>query len=127
MDNALRSRVERLVRRVRRRLFARTLLESLLLCWSAALLLSALWFLAWPLALAQADETWRWAVAGGFLALGTAGGIVLALLRTPNLVASALALDQQFALKERVTTLLTLAPNLAESPAGQALLADVGP
>jgi hypothetical protein len=127
MDNALRSRVERLVRRVRRRLFGRTLLHSLLLCWSVALLLSAVWFLVRPFAFVQAGETWRWAVPGAFLALGTVCGFVLAWLRTPDLVASALALDEQFALKERVTTLLTLSPDLAVSPAGQALLQDVGP
>src|SRR5439155_12686638 len=38
---------------------------------------------------------------------------------------AALSLDSAFGLKERVTTSLTLAPEQAVSPAGQALLADV--
>ena len=40
-------------------------------------------------------------------------------------MAAALSLDERFSLKERVTTSLTLAPDEAASPAGQALLADV--
>jgi hypothetical protein len=127
MDNSLRSVVELQVRRVRRRLLMQSVLHSLVLCGSAALLLSALWFLARPLLFAGAGEEWRWGVPAAFLALATIGGVVLGWMRTPNLVASALALDSQFALKERVTTLLTLTPHLADSPAGQALLQDVAP
>jgi hypothetical protein len=40
-------------------------------------------------------------------------------------VAAALLLDERFALKERVTTSLTLAPHLSASPAAAALLEDV--
>ncbi len=64
---------------------------------------------------------------GVALGLGTIAGVALGWVRTPSLVASALAMDEHFALKERVTTLLTLTPELASSPAGQALLYDVGP
>ena len=37
---------------------------------------------------------------------------------------AAVSLDREFALKERVSTTLTLAPELHESPAGQALISD---
>lgn len=127
MDNSLRSVVELQVKRVRRRLLMQSVLHSLVLCASAALLLSALWFLSRPLIFAGAGEEWRWGMPAAFLALASIGGVVLGWMRTPNLVASALALDSQFALKERVTTLLTLTPHLAESAAGQALLQDVAP
>jgi hypothetical protein len=127
MDNSLRSIVESQVGRVRRRLFARSLAHSLALCWAVSLVLIAAWFLLRPLLFAGADETLRWAVAGGILGLGSIVGIALGWTRTPSLVASALAMDGQFSLRERVTTLLTLPPDLAASPAGQALLADVGP
>jgi len=127
MDNSLRSVVELQVRRVRRRLLVQSLLHSLVVCLSAALFLSALWFLARPLLFAGSGDAWRWGVPAALLGVGAAVGVLLGWKRTPNLVASALALDTQFALKERVTTLLTLTPHLADSAAGQALLQDVAP
>jgi hypothetical protein len=127
MDNSLRSIVERQVRRVRWRLFARSVLHGLLLSWSVALALVALWLVTAALLLPGAGEALRWGVVGGLLGVGTVVGVLLGWVRTPTLVASALALDEQFALKERVTTLLTLTPDLASSAAGQALLEDVGP
>ena len=126
MDNPTRSLVERQVRRVRRRLFIVTVLHSLALCWSAALLASALWFLVRPFLFEGTDDVWRWTVPGVLLGLGTLAGIVLATMRTPNFVAAALALDERFALRERVTTLLMLPPDHADTSAGQALLQDVG-
>ncbi len=126
MDNALQTIVERQVRRVRRRLLARSALHCLLLAWAAALVLTAVWFVVRPLAFTGLGETWGWAVPGALLGAATVAAAVIGWLRTPNMVASALALDEQFALKERVTTALTLTPELAASPAGQALLHDVG-
>src|SRR5262249_29412278 len=110
MDNSLRSVVELQVRRVRRRLRMQTLLHSLLVCASAALLLSAVWFIMRPFAFAGLSEAWRWAIPGALLGISAVLAIVLGWMRTPNLVASALALDEQFGLRERVTTLLTLTP-----------------
>lgn len=127
MDNSLRSIVERQVRRVRRRLFVRSVLHGLTLCWSIALVILTVWFLVVPFALPGADGAVRWAIIGGMLALGTVAGVIAGWTRTPSLVASALALDEQFALRERVTTVLTLTPEMASSPAGQALIEDVGP
>jgi hypothetical protein len=127
MDHALRTTVERQVRRVRRRLFARSLMHGLVLGVSVALVLAALWFLARPFLFAGIGEAWRWAIAATMVGLGIVAGIAMGWVRTPSLLASALAMDQQFTLKERVTTLLTLTPELAASPAGAALLQDVGP
>src|SRR4051794_38453574 len=103
MENSLRSLVERQVRRVRRRLFARSVLQGLVLCWSAALVLLTLWFLVVPFVIPTAGPAVRWGIAGGMLGMGTVAGIILGWTRTPTLVASALAMDEQFALRERVT------------------------
>jgi hypothetical protein len=94
---------------------------------AAALLLSAIWFVLFTLALSGIDEGWRWAVPVALLGAGIVAAITVGWLRTPNVEASALALDEQFALKERVTTLLTLPAGMVDTPAGQALLQDVGP
>lgn len=125
MSSPVRLLVERQVRRVRRRLFAQTLLQTLLVAWSAGLLLCALFFLLRSFAFTGLGETGRWAVPAALLGAATLAGIVIAFWRAPNGVAAALALDDRFGLKERVTTLLTLTPAQAESAPGQALLADV--
>lgn len=117
--------LDRQVSRVRRRLFAQTLLNALVWCWLAALLLSAGWFLAQPYLLAEPNPLLRWAVLDGLVGAGTVLALVLAWLRSPSLLASALSFDERFGLRERVTTGLTLLPEEAGSPVGQALLADV--
>jgi hypothetical protein len=127
MDTTIRSLVDRQVRRVRRRLLLQSVLHNLMLCWATALVLAAGWFMIKPFAFAGIAEAWQWGVPAIIVGMGTLAGVVLGWVRTPDLVASALALDEQFALRERVTTLLTLPPDLAQSPAGQALLADVAP
>ncbi len=99
MDNSLRSIVEHQVRRVRRRLFARSVLHGLVLGWSAALVALTLWLLIVPFVLPGAGEAVRWGVIGGVLGLGTVAGIVAGWRRTPSVVASALAMDEQFALR----------------------------
>lgn len=111
--------LHRQLARVRRRLFLQTLLQTLVWSWLASLACAAGWFLA------DAAQSLRWTVAASFLVAGTVFAIVLAVLRMPPRVAAALALDERFDLKERVTTALTLSQAQQESPAGQALLADV--
>ena len=56
--------IERQVNRVWRRLFLATLLTFLAWGWSAALLLSAVWFFVQPYLLAGPPEWLRWAVLG---------------------------------------------------------------
>ncbi len=118
------STVERQVRRARRRLFYQALVNRLVWCWASALLLTAFWFVLqgwlWP----QAEDWSRWAVPTGALAAASGFALVRSRLRSPSLVAAALAVDERFQLKERVTTLLTLAPDQTGTPAGQALEAD---
>ena len=84
-----------------------------------------MWLVVQPLAFAGLSEVVRWGVVAGFVAAGTAAAVALAVSRTPSLVVAALALDERFGLKERVTSSLTLGDALAATPAGQALLADV--
>jgi len=127
MDNSLRTVVERQVHRVRRRLLVQCVLENAALSVAAALLLSALWLALYPVLLAEADPAWCWVVPTALVLFGVGVGVGAGCLRTPDLVASALALDERYALKERVTTLLTLAPEHTGTPAGQALLNDVAP
>ncbi|MFN4258673.1 MAG: hypothetical protein ACK4RK_05205 [Gemmataceae bacterium] len=119
------SLLHRQIGRVSRRLFLQTLLGFLAMSWTVAVLVSVIWFLAQPLLLPMAADGLRWLVLGGLLGVATVTAVVLARLRAPSRVASALALDEKFQLKERVTTSLTLTPEQAQSPAGMALLADV--
>jgi hypothetical protein len=119
------SPVQRQIARVRRRLFLQTLLARLLWCWAGALALSAGWFVAQPFLAATPPDWLRLTVAGGVLGAGTLLAGVLAVLQAPPRLDAALLLDERFGLKERVTTSLTLAPELETTPAAQALLADV--
>jgi hypothetical protein len=122
-----RSRVSPLlaqVGRVRRRLFLQALLSRLVGCWTAALVLSAGWFLCQPFAVREAPDGLRWIVLGSLTAIATLLALALTILRAPSAVTAALSLDERFNLKERVTTSLTLGPTEVVSPAGQALLAD---
>lgn len=117
--------LQRQLRRVRRRLLLQGLLESLVVAWVAAIAASAAWFFVQPFAIADAWPPLRWIIAGGAVATATLGGIAWAVLRQPSSVSAALALDERFGLKERVTTTLTLHPAHAASPAALALLEDV--
>jgi hypothetical protein len=113
------------VSRVSRRLWLQTLVNQLVWCWTGALAVGVGWFLVQPLVMAEPPAWLRWAVAGGAVAVATVLAVVLAWVRRPSPVAAALSLDERFGLKERVTTSLTLPPDQQNSPAGQALLADV--
>jgi uncharacterized coiled-coil DUF342 family protein len=119
------SPLQRQIARVSRRLFLQTMLGCLLWCWAAALATTAAWFVAQPFLAVTVGDAWRLPIAGGLVGLATLVAMVLAVLKAPPRLAAALLLDEKFGLKERVTTSLTLAPEMAASPAAQALLADV--
>jgi len=119
------SPLHRQISRVSRRLFLQTFFSRLVWCCSAALLLSAVWFLAQWYLFESLSVAVRLAVAGGAVLAGIVLAGVLAVLQAPSRVAAALLMDERFGLKERVTTSLTLAPGQEATPAGQALLADV--
>jgi hypothetical protein len=118
------------VRQVRRRQFLQALLWRLPWTLTAALLGAAVWLLSQPHVQAWVGperpvqlEWW------GALAAAGGAGLLLALLltawRRPTLVGSALALDEAFDLKERVTTAISLREDQKATPAGIALLEDI--
>lgn len=119
------SPLDRQLARVSRRLYLQTFLDRVVWCWSAALVLAAIWFLVEPLVLTAAPEWQRWAVAGGLVAAATVVAAGLAVWAAPSKLVAALSLDERFGLRERVTTSLTLGAEQARTAAGQALLADV--
>jgi hypothetical protein len=117
--------VEQQLRRVTRRLLVQTFLDRLVWCWVGALALAASWLLLRPLVL-PGEEAWvDWSVAGGLVLLATGLAAVLSCLGAPSRLAAALAMDERFNLRERVTTSLSLPPGQEESPAALALLDDV--
>ena len=118
------SAVHRQVAAVQRRLFIQSLIRALAWSLFAALAVAAVMFLAEPLLFPLWSDWLRWTVLGAAVVAGTAAGAVVALRGRTSPVQAALALDEQFRLKERVTTSLLLRPDEAVSPAGAALLAD---
>jgi hypothetical protein len=116
--------LETRVRQARRRLFTQSLLNRLGLAWGSALALGLVWFFIEPAAVPGAGPYLKWAVLGGLVGAGTVLAVWLARRSAPSPLSAALAIDQRFELKERVTTALSLTPDLHSSPAGQALLAD---
>jgi hypothetical protein len=113
------------VRQAYRRLRFQSVLNALVWCWAVAIFLAAAWCVLEPWVLSSTKPLLRWQIAGGLLVVGTLTAIVVGWKRTPSLVDTALSIDDRFGLRERVTTSLTLAPEQANSAAGQALLADV--
>ena len=118
--------IQRQVARVRRRLFLQTLVRSLAWSWFVALTLAVVWLLVRPLLIVDehALKWMNWTVLGSALFVGTGLAVVIAVARRPSLVQAALALDERFQLKERVTTSLLLRADETAGSAGAALLAD---
>jgi uncharacterized coiled-coil DUF342 family protein len=117
--------VETQIQRVRRRLWMRALLESLVGFWALGLLVCAAWFMVRPFVMSSAADWARLGIPAGIMVAATLTALVWSLLRAPQFVTASLALDEEFGLKERVTTFTTLPPDQVNSPAGQALLEDV--
>ena len=67
---------EKQVIRVSRRLFVQTLLDAMILCWAAALIVAVAWFLAQPWLVGHNGEALRWTVAGIIFGVGMAIGAV---------------------------------------------------
>jgi uncharacterized coiled-coil DUF342 family protein len=113
--------VEQQLRRVTRRLLVQTFLDRLVWCWTGALGLAGIWLLlgAWL------PEVGTWLDWAGLMLLATCLAVGLAFLAVPSRLAVALAVDERFNLRERVTTSLSLPPEQQDSPAARALLDDV--
>jgi hypothetical protein len=124
MAKAKLSPLQRQLGRVHRRLLVQSILNWVIWCWVAGILLAAVWFLVQPLVLDTPLVWLRGTVSGGLLVFATLLGGALGILRGPTRLAAALSMDSKFGLKERVTTSLTLTSSQETSPAGQALLAD---
>src|SRR5204863_9230221 len=86
---------------------------------------AALVYLVRPFFFADAPDWLTWALPTGLVALGTIVAALWARNTGPSFVASALALDQAFDLRERVTTYCTLTKAAADSGVGQLLVEDV--
>lgn len=112
------------VNRASRRLFLQTLVHRLAWCWTGALAVGVLWFLVQPFLVQGADPALRWIVTGVAFALSTGLATWLAWRSAPSRLAAALAIDERFGLKERVTTSLTLTPQQRSTAAGTALMED---
>jgi len=113
--------LESKVRRVRLRQFVQNLLCALPWCLTAGLLLAAVCWLVQPWL--RIESAW-WQPFLAALALGLGAAVGWAFYRRPDAVDSAMALDEAFGLKERVTTALTLDGQLRTTSAGIALLED---
>jgi septal ring factor EnvC (AmiA/AmiB activator) len=112
------------VTRARRRLITQVLLRHLAVAWTIGLLLTAGWMVAEPYAVATPPEWLRWAVLGGSVGVLTLLAVLQTIRRAPSRTDAALALDDRFGLRERIVTVLSLTPDLHQTPAGAALLAD---
>jgi len=118
------SPLETRVRQARRRLLTQTLLNRLGLGWGCALAVGLLWFLLEPVVVPGSPASLKWAVLGSAAGVATIAAVWATVRAAPSPLSAALAIDQRFDLKERVTTALSLTPHDQTSPAGQALLAD---
>ena len=110
------SALHRQVAAVRRRLFLQTLIRALAWGWFVALAVAVVWFLVEPLLFSTPPGWLRWTVLGAAVAAGTAASVAFAVLRKASPVQAALALDEQFRLKERVTTSLLAAARRGRQP-----------
>jgi hypothetical protein len=114
--------LEKQVRRVMRRLNFQQFVEVLVWCWVVSLSLALCWIFA--------EKIWRpivepwWLTVVGSLGLGLVAAVGIWVFKRPSQVEAAVALDQAFGLKERVSTTLTLPSELRDTPAGLALIHD---
>jgi hypothetical protein len=114
--------IEKQVRRVMRRLNFQQFTELLVWCWVATLSLALCWIFA--------EKIWRpliepaWITVAASLGLGFVAAVAIWIFKRPGQVEAAVALDQAFGLKERVSSTLTLPSELRQTPAGLALIQD---
>jgi chemotaxis protein histidine kinase CheA len=118
------SPIDRSLRLAKRRLIQQLLLNKVVVALSFTLVAALVWFVVQPFAFPALSEKLRWWVLGGCGVAGIIAGCIAAFRAAPSQVNVALAIDQRFELRERITTAVALSPELRESSAGQALWAD---
>jgi chemotaxis protein histidine kinase CheA len=114
--------LQRKVNHVRRRQLVQGLLGRLPVSLAVALVLATVWWVVQPYLRLELAWWVPLAVLAPLAAVLAAG---ITYLRRPRSVESALALDEAFNLRERVTTAISLTEEQKRSPAGVALLEDV--
>ena len=88
----------------RRRLAVQTLLNRLIGCWAIALAIALGWFLVQPFAYPAASEGLSWIILGSLVGAGGLAALIWTWRTAPSRLSAALALDQRFDLRERVTS-----------------------
>ncbi len=93
------------------------------LCWSwcATLAIAAIVVVGRPL-LAHGIDAWQWCMIAAGVGLVAAGAITW--LKRYRLIDAAAEIDRRYALDERISSALALAPAELSTPAGQALAHD---
>jgi len=112
------------VTQVRRRQLLQTWLWQLPICLGGAVAFAAIAYFAQLYFNLETQLTW-WGALGILSGMGLLASLILVAMRQPTAVDSALALDDAFNLRERVTTAIGLSDEQKASPAGMALMEDV--
>lgn len=112
------------VRSVRRRLVAQSALNRFAVAWAVALGLGLMWILVEPFIFNTVASNQKWFVIGGLFGVASTFALFKTIRTAPTENAAALALDERFALSERVTTALSLDESIRATDAGQAVLND---
>ncbi len=112
------------VRQARRRLLAQTFLRTAGLALGVSMAVAIGWLLAEPFVSLTHPDVWRWSVFGAAGVIALTVAVVRTWRTAPGPLTAALELDRRFDLRERLTTACSLLPELAATPAGQALIDD---
>ncbi len=123
---AISTLVDRSVNTAHRRLFLQSFFNKLAVCTAVATGLALVGFVVQPLLIERPKSyDWvRWAGLAGLFLASVGAAIYWAMRTAPSRQNAALEVDGRFGLKERVTTAISLTPELSATPAGSALLAD---
>jgi len=118
------SLVDRSVRVALQRLVGQSLLNNLSLWLGVSTGIALGWFVVQPLFLESPPVWLRWTVLAGLSAVGLGMAVWQTVRSAPTRQQAALEVDSRFELRERVTTALSLTPDLLDTPAGEAVSAD---